>query len=88
MWVLRVIAAPETGEVGVGVAVQTKVIGGIEDEAFVEGALEIATDAKEGEFVRALRSEGVPGALMDGKEAMSGGCDHIGRGAFRRHWHS
>jgi len=45
MGVLRVIPSPETGKIGVRVAVQTKIIDGVENEAFVEGALEITPNA-------------------------------------------
>mmetsp|Transcript_30431 Transcript_30431/g.69426 ORF Transcript_30431/g.69426 Transcript_30431/m.69426 type:complete len:365 (+) Transcript_30431:856-1950(+) len=67
MRVLRVILSPETGKISVRVAVQAKIVDGVENEAFVEGALEITPNAKEGKLVRALRSERITCTLMDGK---------------------
>ena len=63
--VVWALVPPETGEVGVGVAIEAEGVVGIEDEAVLGGSEEVSGDALESELVGPLGVEGVAGALVD-----------------------
>ena len=73
MRVVGLLVPPESGKVGVRVAVEAVGIIGVEDEAFVGGPIEVLGDALEGSFVGLFGAERVASTLVDGERNVGTG---------------